>query len=210
MAQVKEPGMSLASFPTATFDSMVLPPEPVKRWTVAEYHELIRLGLLNEEDPYELIEGWLVTKMMKNPPHDSLVNFLSQSLIRILPPDWSCRTQSAVTLADGEPELDIAIVQGSPLEYRNQHPGPAQVGLVIEVADSSYARDRGIKLRSYARAGIGEYWIVNLQQPQIEVYTKPKPETSEYTERKDFTPGQSVLVVLAGQQVGEIAVAQLF
>ncbi len=202
--------MSIAPISPATFDSMVVPSEPVKRWTVAEYHELIRLGLLDEEDPYELIEGWLVTKMTKNPPHDSLVNFLSQFFIRILPPDWSCRAQSAVTLADGEPQPDIAIVRGSPLDYRSQHPGPANIGLLIEVADSSYARDRGIKLRSYARAGIAEYWIVNLQQSQIEVYSAPQPETSEYTQRTDYSPGQSVPVVLAGQQLGEIAVRELF
>lgn len=202
--------MATVPLPPATFDSLMKPPEPVKRWTVAEYHELIRAGILKEGDPFELVEGWLVTKMTKNPPHESTVDLLNEQFIKMLPTEWRCRTQSAITLADGEPEPDHAIVKGPSARYRTRHPQPADIAIVIEVADSTLARDRGIKLRSYARAGIAEYWIVNLQQPQIEVYSVPKPETSEYTMRKDYSPGQSVPVVLAGQQFGEMAVGQLF
>src|SRR4051812_12686815 len=159
--------------PVVVFDPMIAPPEPVKRWTVAEYHELIRLGVLKQDDPYELIEGWLVTKMTKNPPHESTIDLLNELLTEMLPKPWRCRIQSSITLADGEPEPDLVVVPGPASRYRSRHPGSADVALVIEVSDSTLARDRGMKLRTYARAGIAHYWIVDLEHSQIDVFSSP-------------------------------------
>src|SRR4051812_34612719 len=110
--------MATVEMSSIELDPLAAPPEPVKRWTVAEYHELIRLGVLSEDDPYELIEGWLVTKMTKNPPHEFTVDLLDELISGMLGSQWRCRTQSAISLADGEPEPDLVIVPGPASRYR--------------------------------------------------------------------------------------------
>ncbi len=194
-----------------SFDPSATPPEPVKRWTVTEYHELIRLGILKEGDPYELIEGWLVTKMTNNPPHDAKVNFLNQYFVRLIPADWSCRIQSAISLLDGEPEPDLAIVKGSPLTFDERHPIPADIGLIIEVSDTSYVRDSTIKLRPYARAGIVENWIVNLLAKQFEVYSAPDSQAKQpnYTQQQIYRKGMDVPCAIGGKLLGSIPVSDL-
>lgn len=113
-----------------------------RRFSVAEYHKLIDIGLLNENDNLELIEGYLVHKMSRNPPHDSCIHLTLRAILRCLPADWSLRIQSAITLSDSEPEPDLAVVRGDERRYTTHHPAPADVGLVIEVADSTLLGDR--------------------------------------------------------------------
>jgi Uma2 family endonuclease len=193
-----------------TFDPSVLPPIPVKRWTVEEYHELVRAGLLDEDERYELLEGWLVTKMTRNPPHETAVATLCGLLFKGLPDPYTCRAQGAITLADSEPEPDVAIYPGPQSRYRTHHPGPGELVLVIEVSDGSLARDWGIKLRTYARAGIAEYWIVNLIDHQIEVYREPSAaEPASYAEPEIFSSGTSVPVTVDGQVCLRIAVDEI-
>ena len=104
-----------------------------------------------------------------------------------------------------EPEPDVAIVRGSDADYRHRVPTPADVALLVEVSDSTLDQDRGKKLEAYARAGIPVYWIVNLVDRQVEVYTRPV-KAGRYRSRKDYKPGQQVPVVIAGQQLAPIAV----
>ena len=100
---------------------------------------------------------------------------------------WYVRIQAPITLSDGEPEPDLALVRGDRRDYLQHHPGPGDVVLVVEVADTSLARDRGIKKQTYAHAGIPAYWIVNLLERQIEVYTEPSgaAATPDYAQRRD-------------------------
>src|SRR5205823_2588074 len=107
---------------------------------------------------------------------------------RCLPPDWSLRIQSAITLSDSEPEPDLAVVRGDERRYAAHHPRPADVGLLIEVADSTLLGDRADKGRIYARAGIAIYWIVNLIDRQVEVYSAPSGsgDSSAYGQRTDY------------------------
>jgi Uma2 family endonuclease len=156
------------------FDPWGMPPEPVRRITVAEYHQMIDVGMITEDDRCEFVEGWLLPKMTRNPPHDFVIGELNRILGALSVDDWVVRVQSAISLSDGEPEPDVAICIGPGRRYAARHPSAADTPLVIEVADTTLARDRGIKLRSYARAGIQEYWIVNLVDRQIEVYTHPR------------------------------------
>lgn len=190
--------MSIAITDPTFLDPFALPSEPVKRFTVEEYHTLIRAGILAEGDPYELVEGWLLTKVTKNPPHDAKVNYLAQFFTRHLPHGQHCRVQPAVTLPDGEPEPDLAIVRGNPLDFGDKHPGPDAIALVIEVAEASYKRDSTLKLSSYARAGVREYWIVNLNAQQLEVYRQPDSasQTPTYLQRLVYSSGESVAVKL--------------
>src|SRR5436305_3593125 len=128
---------------------------------------MIELGILTEEDNLELIDGYLVRKTSRNPPHDGTLHRLLKRLLAALPPGWDVRVQSAVTLADSEPEPDLAVVREDPGGYLTRHPTPADVGLVIEVADSTLPGDRADKGRVYARAGIACYWIINLVDRQV-------------------------------------------
>src|SRR4051794_32544531 len=138
------------------------PPGPVRRFTVAEYHRLVEVGVLTEDDPVELLEGWIVFKMPKNPRHDNTVFRVQQLLSRVLPADWLVRVQSAITTGDSEPEPDVTVAAGPVTAYDSRHPGPSEIALVVEVADTSLTRDRVDKQRLYARAQIAAYWIVNL------------------------------------------------
>jgi Uma2 family endonuclease len=184
---------------------------PVRRFTVDEYHRLIKAGILREGDPYELLEGWIVPKMTRNPPHDLSLGLTEDEIDRCLPPGWFRRDQSAVSTADSEPEPDVGIVRGTRRDYRDRHPGPQDMGLVVEVSDASLYQDRTVKSCVYARANIPVYWIINIPDRQVEVYTDPTgPGISpSYRQRRDYREGESVPLILDGQEVGQIPVANL-
>jgi Uma2 family endonuclease len=185
----------------------------VYRLTVEQYHEMIRKGILKEGDPVELVEGLLVKKMTKNPPH----TFATQALRDLLPtlcrPGWFVNDQEPVTTDDSEPEPDVTVVRGERRQYlaQDRHPGPQDTALVVEVADSSLAVDETLKAPAYARARIPVYWIVNLVDRRVQVYTDPTGPAAEpaYRQRQDFGPDAFVPVVLDGQEVGRVAVGDL-
>jgi Uma2 family endonuclease len=192
--------------------SSVPPPEPVRRFTVDEYHRMIQSGILKEDNPVELLEGWIVAKMSRNPPHDVAVALAQAALSIVLPQAWICRGQSAVTTTDSEPEPDVAVVHGPIRRYVTNHPSPADMGLVVEVSDSTLTRDRTLKARLYARAAIPFYWIVNISDRQIEVYSEPTGSDSSephYRQHQDFDASGAVPLILDGRAVATIPVADL-
>ncbi len=202
------PSMSSVTIPFPPGPS----PEPVFRLSVQQYHAMIEAGVLTEDDPVELLEGILVFKMPRNPARALAVRLLTTSIDAMLVgSDWHFRAQEPITLDDSEPEPDGAIVRGQVRDYSKQHPGPAEVGLIIEISDTSLARDRGIKLRGYARASISPYWIVDLMGRSIEVYTDPDAEASPPTYRKRivFDESSIVPIELDGKPVGAIKVAAI-
>jgi Uma2 family endonuclease len=139
---------------------------PLRR---TEYDKLVALGVFQGER-IELLDGRLVRMSPIGPPHSSAVDELTERCVRQLSGRARVRVQSPFAALDvSEPEPDIAIV---PLgRYSEEHPRRAE--LIIEVAESSLAYDRGSKLRVYAECGVPEYWIVNLIDRCIEVYRKP-------------------------------------
>ncbi len=148
----------------------------LRRWTRVEYDRLIDLGAF-DGDNIELIGGQLVVAEPKGAYHTSAISTVEYALRAVLPPDWIVRTQAPVSLDDeSEPEPDLVVVPGRPADYRHAH--PARPPLVIEVADSSLAFDRAYKGSLFARAGIQDYWIVNLVDRVLEVYRDPGPEPS--------------------------------
>jgi Uma2 family endonuclease len=187
------------------------PTVPVRRFTVDEYHRMIAARILQEDEPIELLEGLLVPKMTRNPPHDTVLGLLEDEISRCLPKAWFRRGQSAMTTPDSEPEPDLAVVRGERRDYRTWHPGPGDLGLVVEVSDSSLFQDRTLKVRIYARAAIPVYWTVNIPDNQVEVYTNPSGPTAEsaYQQQQIYRPGDQVPLVLDGQEVARIAVADL-
>lgn len=186
--------------------------EAVFSISVERYHEMIDRGILTPDDPVELLEGVLVFKMPKKPFHRISTEKVREMLRHAVGNGWSVMSQEPVTLADGEPEPDAQVYRGVTTDYVDRHPGSGDVAIVVEVAESSLSRDRGIKLRSYARAGIPVYWIVNLIDRVVEVYTDPDPLAEPeptYRNVTTFKPGDAVPVVVAGQNVGSINVSDI-
>jgi Uma2 family endonuclease len=171
-----------------------------RRFSVTEYHRLIELGFLTEDDNLELLEGYLVHKMSRNPPHDAAIQKGTKKWLRVLPPGWDLRVQSAVTLTESEPEPDFAVVRGDETAYLTRHPIAADVGLVVEVSDSTLPGDRDDKGRIYASASIPCYWIVNINDRQIEVYTSPSGPIPDpkFAQRVDHHAGDDIPFVLGG------------
>lgn len=189
---------------TATWMDSWAPPFPVYRFTVEQYHRMIETGILTEGDRVELLEGWIVPKMPHNPPHDGTIWLLQTHLLKRLPSEWILRVQSAITTADSEPEPDLVVARGPGLRYFTTHPEPKDIALVVEVADTTLAEDRERKGRLYARARIPVYWVVNLPEHQIEVYTQPRAGRSPaYRERQDYRAPRPLPLVLGGSKVAQ-------
>jgi Uma2 family endonuclease len=149
-------------------------PLTLRRWTRAEYDRLVDLGMLDRE-PVELIGGHLVVAEPHGSYHASILGAAGDALRAALPPEWLVRVQLAVALDDeSEPEPDLAVVPGEWTEYRAAH--PSRPALVVEVSESILAFDRSEKGSLYARAGVGDYWIVNLVDGVLEVYREPEPD----------------------------------
>lgn len=182
-----------------------------RRFTVDEYHKMVETGILNDEDKVELLEGYVVEKMPRNPPHDVAIQRLNKRLTRLGLPGWEIRVQSAVRLDDSEPEPDITVARGDDNTFATRHPEPGEVGMLVEVSDSTLTRDRQDKGRIYARAALPIYWIVNLVDRQIEVYTNPTGAgaAASYSQRNDFHAGDAVPVILDGVTVGHIATSEI-
>jgi len=179
--------------------------------SVLEYNHLTEIGLLTENDNVELLEGVMVYKMPRNPSHDGDLHEVLNGLIAVLPSGWAFRVQSAIQLADSVPEPDIAIVRIDSRKYRGNYPTPKDIGLLVEVSDSTLDSDRKDKCRIYARAGIACYWVVNIPDRQIEVYEQPSGPTTTpgYAKRADYRPGDHLPFLLNGVQIATLTVRDL-
>ncbi|MBX3060049.1 MAG: Uma2 family endonuclease [Anaerolineae bacterium] len=191
--------------------SASVPEYPVYRFTVDQYHEMISTGILTDDDPIELLEGWLIPKMSKNPPHALATRLLRMLFTDILPDGWFVDSQEPISTADSEPEPDVAIVRGNIWDYANHHPQAKDVALVVEVADATLQRDRSIKKRLYAAAGIPMYWIVNLVDNQVEVYTEPSGtgERAAYRQQQVYGVNDEVPVVVDGRTLTTIPAQEI-
>jgi Uma2 family endonuclease len=169
---------------------------------------MVSYGVLKDDNQVEFLEGILVKKMTKNRAHSLATRRLRILLEGIVPPAFYVDSQEPTSTSDSEPEPDVMVIRGRPEDYQLLQPEAAQVPLIAEVADSSLQHDRTWKKRVYARAGIPVYWIVNLVQRQIEVFTQPGGETEnpDYAQNQVFALSQDLPVVLDGKETGRIAV----
>jgi Uma2 family endonuclease len=195
---------------SSTNGSAALPPFPVLKFTVTDYHRIAQAGILRSGDPYELLGGWIVPKMRLNPPHNKAVRLLNRRLGRLLDDDWVLQIQGAITLLpESEPEPDVVIAFGPEEKYIG-NPQAKDIALVVEVADSSLDKDHVSKLAIYARARIPVYWIVNLIDRKVEVYTLPRGGRNPlYRQCLEFGPKDILPLILDGKQVGEILVKEI-
>ena len=188
--------------------------------TVQQYHAMMETGILVEGDPIELIDGLLVRKDRRDsegdiktvgPRHAMTLTLLARAIEQTLSAlDCHTRQQQPVTLTGvDEPEPDISVVRGGPSRYEDHHPGPTDISIVIEIADSSLEYDRNAKLQLYAATGIPQYWIVNLQEKMVEIFERPLTSDERYLNQSTCKLTQRLSFILDNQTF-EIDLKQLF
>jgi Uma2 family endonuclease len=156
------------------------------QWSVEAYHQMIEAGSLGDRS-VELIGGEIVTMSPEGPIHRFINHRASQYLRLLLGEHAEVIEAHPITLADSEPEPDIAVVRSPDTLYVNRHPSPEDIYWLIEIADTTLAKDLGIKKQVYARAGISEYWIVDIPSQTLKIFQNP--ESDSYQLEREYTEG---------------------
>ena len=164
-----------------------------RRFTVEEYHDLVRAGVLSEDDRVELLAGEIVQMSPISSRHAGCVDWLTMKFSQQLGDKARIRVQNPVRLGPySEPEPDVALLKPRDDFYTRSHPEPSDVLLIIEVSETSLEVDRDVKLPLYAEAGIPEVWLIDLQTKNVNVYRTPDgrrySETEEYTATQTLSP----------------------
>lgn len=167
-----------------------------KRFTIAEYHRLAELGFLKEDERFELIRGEIVQMVAKGKPHAVCETRLERELYKLVGERATLRGQQPIIIPyNSEPEPDRVIVRNRADDYLDAHPHPADILLLIEIADSSLKYDQEVKLTLYAEAGISDYWIFNLADHRLEYYSEPYEDLQGkfgYRRKFIYLPNESV------------------
>jgi Uma2 family endonuclease len=149
-----------------------------KRFTLDEYNRLAELGFFNEDSRVELIRGEIIQMIAKGTPHSVCGTRLNREITKLIGGRATARTQEPLQLPpNSAPEPDYAIVQNRADDYLASHPDPEDVMVVIEISDSSLDYDQEIKLKIYAESSIQNYWIFNLRENILEMYSEPYQTT---------------------------------
>jgi Uma2 family endonuclease len=185
--------------------TMSAPVVRTRRWSRAEYERLVELGVFTPGERLELLDGLLVVGEPQDAPHATALRGVQETLRHAFGPGRDVRPQLPLALDDdSEPEPDVAVVAGSYRDYRRAH--PSRPALLVEVADSTLAADRR-KGNLYARAGVPEYWLVNLVDEVLEVYRRPTASEPSrlgwaYSEMQVLRRGEAVTPLAAlGERV---------
>jgi Uma2 family endonuclease len=178
------------------------------RLTVRQYDQMVQDGVIGAKDKVELIEGLLVSRMGRNRPHIAAGNVGLRTLERIVPVGWYIAKEDPVVVSEwSKPEPDLAIVRGQARDYIDRDVMATDLALVVEIADSTLSADQKEMKRVYSASGIPVYWIVNLVDRQLEIYTDPTPDG--YPSSLILKPGQNVSVVIGGVVCGPISVSEI-
>lgn len=176
---------------------MAYPLGRARRWTRAEYDSLISQGIFDRDERIELLGGDLVAREPQSSYHFTTVALAARVLERAFGAGWTVRQQGPVALdSESEPEPDLGVVRGVPIDFLEAH--PARPVLVVEVSEASLDADRDRKGALYARAGLADYWIVNLRERCLEVYREPTPDAARppgwrYASRQVLVAGDTVV-----------------
>lgn len=160
------------------------------KWTIDRYHQAVDAGIF-EDQPVELLRGELVLMPPERPEHADSCETTARYLERLFGEGWQSRQGKPITLADSEPEPDIAIVREQ--SYRARHPIPDDIRLVVEYAYSTQAKDTGVKRDLYAEAGILDYFVIDLKRSSVIHYADPV--NGSYTREQTLSDG----VIQVGQ-----------
>jgi Uma2 family endonuclease len=180
-----------------------------KRFTIDDYHQLIELGFLTENDRVELIRGELIQKSSKGTLHTFCNCQLRRQLDRLLGDRVTIRCQDPIVLLpNSEPEPDVVLGKGNETDYLAHHPYPEDILLVVEISDSTLTYDQTIKLSLYAEAEISNYWIVNLNARQVECYSQPYQNAQgdySYLNKQIFLANQTIAISQFEDEILELS-----
>jgi Uma2 family endonuclease len=166
-------------------------PLQLRLWTVDEYHRMAEAGIFEPSERVELLEGKIIWMIAKGTAHSSAVGRTNKLLQNRLGNQAWIAVQDPVKLNErSEPEPDIAVVKIDPLDYADHHPTPAEIYLIIEVADSSLKLDTEIKAKAYSQAGIKDYWVLDVVKRELVVFRNPT--TEGYQNRETITEHQNI------------------
>jgi len=191
--------------PETATDTSVL---AIYKLNVEQYEAMTEAEILTEQDRVELIDGFLVINTTKKPAHSASTRAVAEALSGLIPDVYFVTREDLIRIGGASgPEPDAAVVHGRSRDYVRRDPNAARVALIVEVADSSLNLDRTEKLRAYAAGGVPVYWIVNLVDGRLEVYSQPDSGTYQTIRLLDST--ETVAVVVDGRALGEVPVADL-
>jgi Uma2 family endonuclease len=166
-------------------------PLQLRLWTVDEYHRMAEAGIFEPSERVELLEGKIICILTKGISHRSAMGRTNKLLQNRLGNQACIAIQDPVKLNErSEPEPDIAVVKIDPLDYADHHPTPAEIYLIIEVADSSLKLDTEIKAKAYSQAGIKDYWVLDVVKRELIVFRNPT--TEGYQNQEIITEHQNI------------------
>jgi Uma2 family endonuclease len=200
---------TLASMPTQPAGPIRIP-RPLYRMSLEQYESLIATGFFTKHDDVHLINGYVVNRMAESPEHGAVCDVIRRTMevILLAVAGWHARGQNGLKIPSqvSIPRPDLAIVRGDWRDYLNRYPESRDTALVAEVSVSSLDEDRAMA-DIYAAGGVPVYWIVNVDDGQVEVYSNPGP--SGYQSHEVLAPGHVLSVMVNGVEVGEIPVADI-
>lgn len=180
-----------------------------RKFTIDEYHRLVDLGFFTENERIELIRGEIIDMAPKRTPHSVCNSLLWKQLYELIGKQAEIRVQEPITLlANSEPEPDVVIAKKKADNYLSAHPTVADIILVIEISDSTLKYDKETKLSLYAEAGINNYWIINLVDNCLEVYTNPLADNQGkfgYRNKSIFLPSENIEIPNFNDVILELA-----
>jgi Uma2 family endonuclease len=175
-----------------------------------QYCAMIEAGILPEDAYVELWEGRIVEKMAKNIPHDVSGAKLNTTLVQRLPNGWFVGNENTVIIGPRSAPLpDLVVLRGTPDDYWTRRAVPADIGLIVELAETSLKKDRGPKMKGYAAAGIPEYWVVNLIENVVHVFREPVPAEGKSGWTKTYVRGETIHLALPGAEPVAFAVDEM-
>jgi Uma2 family endonuclease len=180
----------------------------IYRLTVKQYDQMVEAGILGKRDRVELIEGILVAKMGRNRPHIVSGKKVLRTLERTIPQGWHVAKEDPAVVSDhSKPEPDLAVVRGQAEDYLDRDVTARDIALVVEISESTLRADQQEMRPIYAASRIPFYWIINLVDRCLEVYSEP--EGGDYRTSQILSPEQDVPLNLDGVEAGRIRVADL-
>jgi Uma2 family endonuclease len=170
----------------------IMPVEITKRlFDVEEYHRMAQAGILSEDDRVELIDGEILAMTPIGSRHNAAVDRTNRTLVMAVGAQAIVRVQGSVRLGRfNEPQPDIVLLRPRADFYASRLPGPSDIFLIIEIAESSLDYDREVKTRIYAQAAVQEYWLVDLGDRSVSRYAEPRE--GAYRQRRQVRPGESI------------------
>lgn len=188
-------------------------PFTLRLWTVEEYHRMAEAGIFHPEERVELIGGQIIRMIAKGTAHSSAVGRIDNLLQNRLAQQAWIRKEDPIQLDDfSEPEPDIAVVRLDPLDYADHHPTPAEIYLIIEVSDTTFKYDRETKAKAYAKSGIADYWVLDVNERKLHVFREPTQDGYQneviFSEESSVLPLQFPNFAIALQEILPPQIAQ--